>query len=214
MTFQEKVDHAKRLIAETLKKHQNTVMACSFGKDSLVLLHLINEVKQGVPVFSVLADTEFPQTFALRDKIVNDWKPNYKEYNFVNDPARGADDCCRSLKVEKFKEALAPYECWFSAIRADEGVTRANFEEVEEKDGLIKVNPILHFSEKDVWRYTAIHNLPVNEMYREGYRSLSCRLCSSKELDETEPERAGRWKGTSHEGGECGIHTQSLRKSS
>ena len=80
----------------------------------------------------------------------------------------------------------------------------------KEKGGLVKINPILDFTELDVWRYLAINDIPAHPKYAEGYRSLGCEPCSHKEDDETEPERAGRWMGTSKCGGECGIHTQQL----
>ncbi|MBI2625299.1 MAG: phosphoadenosine phosphosulfate reductase family protein [Candidatus Nealsonbacteria bacterium] len=208
ITFYQKIQAAKDLIKEYLAKYPKSAVAVSFGKDSVALLHLIREINPNIPVIAVLADTEFPETLALRDKLVKEWKLNYKEYNFVNngDPK----DCCRSLKVEKFKEALKDYDCWFSGIRKDEGTSRTDFQEVEERGGLVKVNPVLNFTEKDIWRYIAIKGAPVNPMY-EKYRSLSCQKCSAQEEDETLSERAGRWKGTACEGGECGIHTQSLR---
>jgi len=211
MTFRQKIRKAKKLIREYIEKYPKHTLASSFGKDSMVLLHIARQVKKDIPVFSVLADTEFPETIKFKDKVVKRWKLNYTEYHFKNDPSKGIEDCCRTPKVEKFKEALRDYDCWFSAIRRDEGITRVNFKEVEERDGLVKVNPILDFTEKDIWRYIALYRVPVNPLYKKGYRSLSCRLCSAKEEDENEPERAGRWKGASCHGGECGIHTQSLR---
>jgi len=168
-------------------------------------------MKRDIPVIAVLTDTEFPETFQYRDKLLKKWKLNYHEFTFQNNLESGLEECCRTAKVTKFVEALQPYDCWFSGIRLDEGITRNNFQEVEEKGGLVKVNPLLYFTEKDIWRYIALCRIPVNPMYKKGYRSLSCKLCSVKEKDESEPERAGRWAGTANAGLECGIHSQSLR---
>jgi len=214
VTFLKKIQNAKDLVQEYLNRYPRNGIALSFGKDSMVLTHLAIQVKPDVMAFSVLSDTEFPETLALRDKVVQDWKLNYKEYVFHNDPALGTEHCCREAKVGKFKEAVANLDCWFSAIRRDEGFTRTDFQYVEEKDGLVKINPLLDFTEKDIWHYTAAFGVPASSLYGMGFRSLSCRTCSAKEQDENEPERAGRWVGTSNEGGECGIHTQSLRESS
>lgn len=211
MTFVEKNKKALTLIKKYITKYPRHGVALSYGKDSMVLLDLIRLIEPNIFVFAVLSDTEFPETLALRDKVQKEWKLKYKEYTFHNDQQKGIEECCRTQKVKTFKKAVKDLDCWFSGIRRDEGFTRSNFEYVEEKDGLVKVNPILDFTEKDIWRYTAIHNLPVNKLYGLGYRSLSCSRCSSVELDENENERAGRWVGTSCEGGECGIHTQSLR---
>ena len=76
---------------------------------------------------------------------------------------------------------------------------------------MAKIDPILEFTELDVWRYTAINEIPVNPKYREGFRSLGCAVCTVPEEDESYPERHGRWKGTVRERGECGIHTQTLK---
>lgn len=209
MTFIKKVEAAKNLIREYLKKYDKIACACSFGKDSLVLLHLVRSVNPNVKVFSVLADTEFDETTIFKEKIIRGWSLNYEEFVFENMGDR--EDCCRAPKVEKFKEAVKDLDAWFAGIRQDEGATRTNFEEVEEKDGLVKINPLLHFTEKDIWRYIALYQVPINPLYKEGYRSLSCRFCSAKEEDENESERAGRWKGCKNAAGECGIHTQSLK---
>ena len=210
-TFIDKVERAKVLIGENTQRYPNCAVAISFGKDSIVLLDLVMKVDPSVPVFAVLADTEFQETLEFRDQVLAYYTLDYLEYNFVNDPSKGLGDCCRSMKVEAFKNAVKDLDCWFSGIRRDEGITRADFQPVEEREGLVKVNPILDFTEKDVWRYTALYGLPVNSLYTMGYRSLSCRLCSAKEDDESESEREGRWKGTEHWGGECGIHTQPLK---
>ena len=132
---------------------------------------------------------------------------NYKEYNFTQFENEG-ENCCRKIKVNTFKVAVQNLDCWFAAIRADEGATRKDIQPVENTDGLVKVNPLWNWTEKDVWRYIALNQIPVNPLYLE-YRSLSCKFCSAKEEDENESERAGRWKGTNIK--ECGIHTQSLK---
>jgi phosphoadenosine phosphosulfate reductase len=210
MTFLEKVVEARQLIKESIQKYPKIAYACSFGKDSMVTLHLVISVKKDIPVFSVLSNTEFPETYDYAKKMVALYKLNYKEYRYKQ-VGTGAE-CCGAPKVETFKIALANYNAWISGVRSTEGITRAHFKKVETLNGLTKINPILDFTELDVWRYLAINEIPVNPKYGEGYRSLSCALCSSPERDENETERAGRWKGTIKEGGECGIHTTPLRK--
>ncbi len=211
MTFKEKIARAKKLIKENYTDKNKSIFAFSGGKDSAVLIDLANKTLGKVPMLVVLSNTEFTETYDYCMKMLK--KYGKKELDklefFVNgdDPA----DCCRSKKVNVFKRLLEDQDVWFSGIRKDEGVTRGNFEEVEIKDGLKKVNPILDFTEKDVWRYIALFKVPVNPVYERGYRSLSCKNCSVVEQDENESERAGRWKDTEHEGCECGIHTESLR---
>jgi phosphoadenosine phosphosulfate reductase len=210
VTLQAKISLAKELFLTNLEKYPNSAIACSFGKDSLVLLDIARQIVPDIKVFSVLADTEFPETVLFKDELISKWNLNYQEYLFEQKHLP-IDACCQTKKIEKFKEAVSDLDLWYSAIRKDEGGTRKNFSYIEEKGGLIKVNPILDFTERDVWRYLAIFQVPINPLYRLGYRSLGCARCSFVEESESENERDGRWKGTKNVGGECGIHTKSLR---
>jgi phosphoadenosine phosphosulfate reductase len=210
MNFIQKVQDAKDLIRETTLVYPTICVGCSFGKDSLVTLHIVRSVFPNIPVVSILADTEFQETYDFAQRMEKEWGLNLKTHIFTQE----GDDvalCCGTPKIEMTKQALLPYEAWISGVRRTEGITRANFEPVEEKNGLTKINPILDFTELDVWRYTALNNIPINPKYQEGYRSLGCARCSFPEEDENESERSGRWKGTIKVCGECGIHTTALR---
>ena len=208
MTYLAKVTHARRLIDESIQQSPRIALGCSFGKDSMVTLHLALSVWPEIPVFAVLADTEFPETYAFANDVVTRYDLNYTEHRFGQDPI---GKCCGNPKVEKTREALAKYDAWITGLRKTEGITRTGFESVEIQSGLVKINPILEFTELDIWRYLALNQVPINPMYGRGYRSLGCERCSSPEEHECDSERAGRWRGTPDACGECGIHTESLR---
>ncbi len=210
MNYIQKVEDAKKLIRESIAIYPKIILGSSFGKDSMVTLHLALSVKPDIPVFSILANTEFPETYAFAEEMVRKYELNYTPHIFEQVQGK---KCCGEPKVEKTREALKDYDAWISGVRKTEGITRANFNPVEEKNGLTKINPILEFTELDIWRYLALNEVPVNPKYKEGYRSLGCSLCSFPEEDESESERAGRWKGTADACGECGIHTHPLRNS-
>ncbi len=208
MNYLQKVEKARSLIKESIKKHPKIALGCSFGKDSMVLLHLTLSISPNIPVFALLSNTEFPETYQFIQDAVIQYHLNYTEYTYLQ---RKGEKCCGAPKVEQAEIALKHYDAWLSGVRRTEGITRANFLPIEEKNGLTKINPILDFTEVDIWRYLALHKIPINPMYAKGYRSLSCSLCSSPEVDEKETEREGRWKGTPDARGECGIHTRPLR---
>lgn len=216
MTFNSKVEQAKALAREYLEKYPGKcVVTNSFGKDSMVLFHIVNSVKLDVPVVSIMTPFKFPATYKYKEKMTKKYKMNIatgtrsertdKPRWWEKDP----NACCNYYKVEPMEEGLAKYDVWFAGLRRDEGATRAVMEFVVSPDryGKIKVNPILFFTEKDIWRYLALYEIPANPMYKQGYRSLGCMYCSHKEKDEGEGERDGRWKGTKKCGGECGIHS-------
>ncbi|MDP3880431.1 MAG: phosphoadenylyl-sulfate reductase [Dehalococcoidales bacterium] len=118
------------------------------------------------------------------------------------------DECCRLLKVEPTRIAVGDLDAWITGLRNTEGRTRVDYQEIEEKGGLIKINPILSFTEAEIWRYMATRGIEPHTWYARGYRSLGCAPCSNVG---GELERDGRWQNTSKCGGECGIHTQRLK---
>lgn len=217
MTYIQKIKQAKKLIKQYIEKYPKCAIACSFGKDSMVLYHLARSIKKDIPVFSVMTPFKPKTTLKYKARMEKKYKMNIKTHMAIwkNDIDKWWDTdpnaCCDYYKVEPTREALKDYDCWFAGLRRDEGATRATMEFVVDPDrfGKIKVNPILWFTEKDVWRYLALNRIPVNPLYKKGYRSLGCEPCTHKEKDESEGERDGRWTGTCKKGGECGIHQSS-----
>ena len=100
---------------------------------------------------------------------------------------------------------------WITGLRNTEGRTRKDYSIIEENGSLIKYNPILSWTELDVWKYIAIYQIPVHPWYKLGYRSLDCAPCTHL-ISDDQGEREGRWMGTSKCGGECGIHTKILKR--
>jgi len=127
-------------------------------------------------------------------------------------PIKHSKECCQTFKVEPFKTAIRELEltAMISGVRKDEGPTRKDCKHVETKQGLTKYNPILDFTETDIWKYLAINQVPPHPLYAKGYRSLGCEPCTSL-CDDEEGERSGRWKGTNRCAGECQIHYAKLK---
>jgi phosphoadenosine phosphosulfate reductase len=209
----EKWEHSKNVIKECLNRYKKVAVACSFGKDSMVVVHLAINIKPDIPIFTIMTPYKPKETFEYKDKMTELWKLNITEYRSDKEVPDGLwknlpNECCRILKVEPTREAVKDLDAWITGLRATEGRTRTEYQEWELKGDLMKVNPILYWSEADTWRYIAVQQIPVHPWYGEGYRSIGCAPCSSPG---GENERDGRWKGTSKCGGECGIHTQKLK---
>jgi len=43
-----------------------------------------------------------------------------------------------------------------------------------------RINPILHFTERDIWNVNLKYNVPYNSLYQYGYRSLGAKTTSKK----------------------------------
>jgi len=216
LNFKEKVERSKRLIREAYARYgDGLVVANSLGKDSVVVWDLVKKVDPRIRGFIVTTRYKPAETVAFMDQEVVRY-PELKVFRNDAPIPEGLyntepDRCCDVLKVEPVKRAIREMDvtCWVTGLRCTEGRTRTDFQEVEERDkGLIKLNPILIWKEREVWQYLALYGVPVNPLYGEGYRSLGCSPCTKITTDDN--ERAGRWIGTSKCGGECGIHTRPL----
>ena len=216
--FAEKVDRSLRLIQEAYDEFgDRLVVANSLGKDSSVVWHLAQRVNPEIKGFIVTTRFKPQETKQfMRDEVerypgklqVFENTVEIPDELYKTDPNR----CCDLLKVEPTRRAIDEMNvsCWVTGLRCTEGRTRTDFQEIEERDeGLVKLNPILLWYEREVWQYLALHQVPVNPLYGAGYRSLGCEPCST--ITTGEDERAGRWIGTSKCGGECGIHTRPLK---
>src|SRR6185369_7734535 len=81
--------------------------------------------------------------------------------------AREPNRCCALRKVEPLKRHLSGYAAWVTAIRRDQSKDRANARVVEqdERFGITKVNPLVAWTEKQVWKYVAEHDVPYNPLH-------------------------------------------------
>ena len=217
LNFKEKVERSLAIIKEAYEKYGDGLVAAnSLGKDSVTVWDLAKRVNPKIRGFIVTTRFKPEKTVEFMKQEVARY-PELKVYkNDSKIPDRlyetNPDRCCDILKVEPVKRAVKEMNvtCWVTGLRCTEGRTRTDFKEVEERDkGLIKLNPILIWKEREVWQYLALNGVKVNPLYAEGYRSLGCAPCTR--ITNEEDERAGRWIGTSKCGGECGIHTRPLK---
>jgi phosphoadenosine phosphosulfate reductase len=94
----------------------------------------------------------------------------------------------------------------FMGIRWDEQEARTKDEYFVEREGdeytppHTRIQPILHFTERDIWDTTLTFDIPYCSLYEKGYRSLGAATTSAKMSDipaweqdlENTVERAGR----------------------
>ncbi len=217
LNFAQKVDRSLGLIREAYQEYgDRLVVANSLGKDSVAVWHLTRRVSPEIRGFIITTRYKPAETVAFMKQEV----ARYPQLRiFKNDEpipdelySSEPDRCCDILKVQPTRRAIEEMNvaCWVTGLRCTEGRTRTDFREIEERDkGLIKLNPILLWHEREVWQYLALNSVPVNPLYSLGYRSLGCAPCTRITNDQN--ERAGRWVGTSKCGGECGIHTRPLK---
>ena len=182
-----------------------------------VLVHLASTVRPGVDVLFLETGYHFAETIGTRDAvdlvypgvhIVNaaaeqSVADQEAEFGLLNrtDPSR----CCHLRKVIPLRRTLANYDAWVTGVRRVDAPTRADTPIVQwdERNGLVKVNPIAPWSDDEFNSYIADHGILENPLVQAGYPSIGCAPCTAKPLPGADP-RSGRWAGQAKT--ECGLH--------
>jgi phosphoadenylyl-sulfate reductase (thioredoxin) len=192
-------------------------LATAFGPESCVLIDWIARDRLEIEVFSLDTGLLFTETHALWRRLeqryglrirrvvpaesVEEQARSRGERLWERDPGR----CCELRKVEPLRGVLAGLDAWVTGIRREQTSGRARTRAVERdrRFGLVKINPLVDWSESDVWGYVRAHDVPVSELHARGYRSIGCVPCTTP-VAEGEDARAGRWRGKERQ--ECGLH--------
>lgn len=180
-------------------------VAWTGGKDSTVVLFLWKTVLDHLgagPVRAVNLDTgcKFPEVMAFRDRLAVQWgvdlhvaRPavSIEGYPLAVDPVA----CCGELKVAPLKRAIVDTGAshLLTGIRRDEHPDRAHRQVMETRADPehVVVNPVLDWTETDIWAFHARFGLEHCPLYDRGYRSLGCVPCTA-EPGAGEGERSGR----------------------
>lgn len=210
MNLKEKIQDSLKVIEDAIDKYYpNIALACSFGKDSVTTLHLTRQIEPRIKIIFINTGLAFPETIEFRDRLVKDWDLYLEEYTPLqryevsNEEDRDITECCNMLKVEPTKRALQGLDAWITGLRADETAARKNLKQIESDLTPIKLNPIIKWTNDDVWNYIKGNNVPYHPLYDNGFVSIGCEPCT-RAGRWGEFERAGRWGGKKDE---CGIHT-------
>ncbi|KEP75596.1 phosphoadenosine phosphosulfate reductase [Microbacterium sp. SUBG005] len=194
---------------------ESAAVACSMADAALP--HLVAEQLPKVDVLFLDTGYHFRETHVTRDEVdrsldvrVVDVLPEqtvaeqdaaFGARLYERDPAL----CCARRKVDPLRGALGGYEVWFTGVRRDEAPTRTHTPLVtwDERNGLVKVNPVAAWSFDDLLDYATAHAVPVNLLLTHGYPSIGCEPCTQPVAPGEDP-RSGRWAGLSKT--ECGLH--------
>jgi phosphoadenosine phosphosulfate reductase len=192
-------------------------IATGFGAEGMAVIDVAVQVNPNPNVFFIDTGFLFPETYELRRRIEQRYGIEIKGFSTDLSPeaqdlefgprlwSRDPDLCCRMRKLEPLKEALSGRSAWVTAIRRDQSAARAESRVVEwdYKWNLVKVNPLVRWTKRDVWSYVVKNEVPYNPLHDQGYPSIGCTHCT-RAVREGEDDRAGRWSG--HQKTECGLH--------
>jgi phosphoadenosine phosphosulfate reductase len=194
-------------------------MATAFGPEGCAILHMLSEINPKVHIFNLDTGYQFPETLQLRDRIADRYGievefarhplsvPEYEAANGGPVYTAEPDRCCADRKIVPLRQMVRGYDAWISSIRADQSAHRAKADIVgwDKKFQLVKINPLLHWTHRDVWAFIVAHDVPYNPLHDHGYPSIGCAPCTRAVLQGETDERAGRWAGQAKT--ECGLHS-------
>ncbi|WAL64045.1 phosphoadenylyl-sulfate reductase [Amycolatopsis cynarae] len=200
--------------------------ADTFGDDFIVasnmqdavLIDLATQVKSDVDVLFLETGYHFAETIGTRDAVATVY-PDIRIVNAVPEQTVAQQDaeygpklherdpnlCCQLRKVVPLRRTLSRYSAWVTGVRRVDAPTRADTPIVtwDERNGLVKINPIAPWSDEEFRDYLESHGVLENTLVSEGYLSIGCAPCTAKVAPGADP-RSGRWAGKAKT--ECGLH--------
>ena len=208
----------QRTLAWAFERFDNSVaISSAFGAEGMVLIDMAARIRKDFRLFTIDTEFLFPETYALMDRIQEKYGIEIEKVYSVLTPeeqerahgpalwSRDPDLCCDVRKVEPLRCKLKDLSAWITSIRRDQTAMRSAARRVEWNSGfgLVKINPIVDWTAKQVWSYIRDHDVPYNALHDRGYPSIGCTHCT-RAVKPGEDARAGRWPGFTKT--ECGLH--------
>lgn len=214
----------KEILSYLLAEHKDcTGLASSLGIEDQVLTAIICSIDPSTRIFTLDTGRLFPETYSLIERTnmtygikIELFFPDYREVekmvaekgvNLFYNSVEARRVCCRVRKLEPLKRAFKGLNIWVCGLRREQSVTRHTDQLVEwdEGNGMIKVNPLIDWTETQTWDYIRVNGIPYNKLHDQGFPSIGCQPCT-RAVKPGEDIRAGRWWWESPEHKECGLH--------
>lgn len=212
------------MIAHILKEHPGKVVfSSSLSIEDQVVTHMLIKQTQKPIIFTLDTGRLFYETYDLIDKTNKHFGINIRimfpdqsqveqmsierGINLFYESIESRKQCCNIRKIEPLKRALAGNEVWITGLRSEQSPTRhdMHFAQWDDGNNIIKVNPILNWTESQVWDYIHANRIPYNPLQENGFPSMGCKPCT-RAIKPGEDIRAGRWWWEQPETKECGLH--------
>jgi len=176
------VRKTKGFISWALKNVKNPYIACSFGKDSSVMLHLCLECNKDIPVnFLCKIETDLIDDYT---GVIKWWEEKFNaSINRI---------CYKGWLEGSNKTGIANnmptdgFDSYFVGIREEESVGRRitlkkHGKFFKSSSGLIRISPMSEWTTRDIATYMLVNELPILKAYmREGFESRTTSNIPSK----------------------------------
>ncbi|TLS68988.1 phosphoadenylyl-sulfate reductase [Mariprofundus erugo] len=226
-----KIEKSLALIRQAVAEYgPDVAFACSFGAEDVVLLDLISRAGRSIAVITLDTGRLPQETYDVMDACRKRYSMPIEVYfpdaaeveamvrehglNLFRDSVELRKRCCEIRKIHPLRRALAGRKAWMTGVRRDQADSRQQMAAVEDDAhfGIRKFNPLIEWSEAEVWAYIREHDVPYNALHDRHYPSIGCAPCS-RAIAVGEDPRAGRWWWEQEDGvAECGLHASPLKK--
>lgn len=198
-------------------------LSSSLSIEDQMLTDLIANIAPATRIFTLDTGRLFPETYSLIERTrmkypitLEVFFPDAAEVenmvrengiNLFYESAELRKKCCQVRKIQPLKRAFQGLEVWICGLRREQSVTRQDMQLIEwdASNGLIKLNPLIDYTEAQVWEYIKTNQVPYNKLHDRGFPSIGCQPCT-RAIEPGEDVRAGRWWWENPEQKECGLH--------
>lgn len=213
------------LLTEIVKnKDVSAAFSTSLSIEDQIITDIIFKNDLPIRVFTLDTGRLFNESYSVLSSTRNHYKKEIETYypegeplqdlitlkgpNLFYESVENRKNCCHIRKVEPLNRALKDVNVWITGLRAEhsENRTAMNVFEWDDTRQLTKVNPLINWTTKDVWKYIRTNHVPYNVLQDKGFVSLGCQPCT-RAIKEGEAFRAGRWWWEDSSKKECGLHT-------
>jgi phosphoadenosine phosphosulfate reductase len=214
----------EKVLTHFLQTYKGRIaLASSYGAEDQVLTDMIVKIDPVVKIFTLDTGRLHEETYAVMDQTNKKYGIKVEVYcplqseaenlyqmqgiNGFRESVENRKMCCQVRKMEPLRRALKGLDVWITGLRRAQSPTRETMQLIEwdEANGLIKLNPLIEWSEEKVWDYIKTYKVPYNALHTQGYPSIGCAPCT-RAVREEEDIRAGRWWWENPEHKECGLH--------
>ncbi|MCG7756372.1 MAG: phosphoadenylyl-sulfate reductase [Nitrosomonas sp.] len=221
---QQKIAQVVAVLTETIRDFAPVTFANSLGAEDMVLTDIIDRYQLDIDMFSLDTGRLPQETYDLMQVVRERYKtplriyfPNVKQVeayvaehgvNGFYDSIELRKACCHIRKVEPLRRALQGKRAWITGIRSEQASTRSNLKvsAYDMDNRMQKVNPLLEWSNAEVWEYLKHYDVPYNKLHDKFYPSIGCAPCT-RAITPGEDIRSGRWWWEAPETKECGLHS-------
>ncbi|NBQ69582.1 MAG: phosphoadenylyl-sulfate reductase [Nitrosomonadaceae bacterium] len=222
--LQQRIEQVVAVLTETIRDFAPVTFANSLGAEDMVLTDIIDRYQLDIDMFSLDTGRLPQETYDLMQVVRERYKtplriyfPNVKQVeayvaehgvNGFYDSIELRKACCHIRKVEPLRRALQGKRAWITGIRSEQASTRSNLKvsAYDMDNRMQKINPLLEWSNAEVWEYLKHYDVPYNKLHDKFYPSIGCAPCT-RAITPGEDIRSGRWWWEAPETKECGLHS-------